>query len=158
MERDDDLPPADEDVPRYTFQGYFGARSVCRLRIYHVRLGDQQGNVTRPLVVLTELANNPGTSVTNAAELLATKVEREYQLPPSTLWVEHYDRGGEEDTYDQVAYEGRNAEGELRGPCWRHMELTDLQHLLDVPRGRTPETGGPERKPPTDVVRPGGKR
>ena len=45
------------------------------------------------VVIATEVADNPGPSITNSAEALATEVVKEYNLDPlRTYFVEHYDR------------------------------------------------------------------
>src|SRR5690348_15423639 len=57
----------------------------CRIRVY-----GRQGSL--PLVIATELADNPGPSITNAVEALAEQVWRTL-LPHARegfLWVEHY--------------------------------------------------------------------
>lgn len=52
----------------HTFGGFSGCQSRC-----HIRILDDQDN---PLVILcSQLANKPGTSVTNSAELIALNVK-----------------------------------------------------------------------------------
>jgi hypothetical protein len=59
-------------------------------------------------VFLTELDDNPGTSVTNAVEDIATLLYKESNLlvgiPPEAItWIEHYpQRGTISETYDRV--------------------------------------------------------
>src|SRR6185503_8773416 len=56
----------------------------CRLRFFEAPTGDV-------VVVATELPDNPGMSITNAAEELAGTVCRDYGIDPERLvWVEHY--------------------------------------------------------------------
>ncbi len=77
------------------YRGPNGARSKCRVRIY------EPDDPVRdaPVVILTELPDNPGTSVTHAASLVAAEVISLFDLTrwggPSPIFVEHYDRGGE---------------------------------------------------------------
>ena len=67
----------------YEFTAATGATATCGLHI--VREG------TQLVVVLTELPDNPGMSVTNAAEEIASQVRREFGLDPDqTRWIEHY--------------------------------------------------------------------
>ena len=55
----------------------------CHLRILQ---NDQE-----TLVIATELASNPGKSITNAAEIIATDVVKRWQLDPhKTQFIEHY--------------------------------------------------------------------
>lgn len=57
----------------------------CHLRIYDQGGGDA-------VLVLTELADNPGASVTNAIELIVTAAVRRYGLDPARMRViEHHD-------------------------------------------------------------------
>lgn len=65
--------------------------SRCQLQI--------NGNV----VMVTELDDNPGTSVTNMAEQLATLICQEFSIDPASLiWIEHYpERGSKYDTYPE---------------------------------------------------------
>ena len=59
------------------------ARAHCGLHIYDTDAG--------PVVILTEVADNPGISVTNTAEELATQIAAMYLLDPTTTtWIEHY--------------------------------------------------------------------
>lgn len=67
----------------FQYEGFHGRQAICRLRMS--RNGDTA------LVVWSELDNNPGTSVTNAAESLAALVVATYDLNPfKCLFIEHY--------------------------------------------------------------------
>jgi hypothetical protein len=71
-------------IEHYPFLGLWNAASLCRLEIHPATRG-------RIAVIATELPNNPGTSITNAAEILATHVCRDFAIPPDRLvWIEHY--------------------------------------------------------------------
>jgi hypothetical protein len=55
------------------------------------------------------LPNNPGQSVTNAAEQIAAEVISSHRLPTPLVWIEHYEdgaRGSPEDphTFDLVLF------------------------------------------------------
>ena len=96
----------------YPYRGYWGRPAKCGLEVY------RHENFT--LVIATELNDNPGTSITNMAEPLATEVCKDLGVPArSMVWVEHYP-------------------GPARGlaPSWvkEHWDLT--QFYLDVPNGR----------------------
>jgi hypothetical protein len=83
---------------------------------YGLRIYAHRG---RKSVILTQLADNLGMSVTNVAEQLATKLVRVYQLDPrNTIWVEHYPPAdGAPETFDALlfAWRGRTA----HDPVWR---------------------------------------
>lgn len=85
------------------------------------------------LVILTELPDNPGMSVTNASEEIASLVATRYDLDPaSTTWIEHYpprpgiDRA---ETYDEITYTwtGRTASA----PHWRRIAGETVERLID---------------------------
>jgi hypothetical protein len=136
-------------VERFAFRGFHGRRAVCDLEIVPLRDG-------RTLVIATERANNPGTSITNVAEHLASHVCDRFGIEPDKLvWVEHYGypRSGSqrERTYDLVTFERRPPEyiawspsvlsghpdgwpGYFGEPEWRPMRPEDWQSLGVQPR------------------------
>lgn len=68
----------------FWFIGPNGVRGCCTLCVYQLR--DSQ-----ILVIWSERSDNPGMSVTNAAETLAELVANELQLAPGlVVWVEHW--------------------------------------------------------------------
>ncbi len=71
---------------RHHFRGLHGCPSVCRIRVY-------RGSAKVTIIIATELEEeNRGTSITNAAEVLATELEQCHCPDPGErlLWVEHY--------------------------------------------------------------------
>ena len=71
------------------YRGYHGCPSMCRIRVYEVE-GDP---TVSPVLIATELDSNPGTSVTNRIEVIATEVYRLLERPEAGLTViEHYAR------------------------------------------------------------------
>jgi len=67
-------------VETFTFHGYWGAQSKCGLDI----LRRPDGTAW---VMLTEVPDNKGTSITNAFEYLATLIKRTWlgELPPEAI-------------------------------------------------------------------------
>ena len=64
---------------KYAYAGFHGCESVCNLEIHG------------SLVIATEREDNEGTSITNMAEQLATKVCQSFDITPGKLvWIEHY--------------------------------------------------------------------
>jgi hypothetical protein len=57
----------------------------CRVRIY---LPDNMRD--SPVVICSELPNNPGGSITNSAEAIAAGVIRANKLPTPLVWIEHW--------------------------------------------------------------------
>ena len=74
----------------WKYRGYHDSPSVCHLRLFEPIETDN------PLIaVLTELDANPGTSVTNRIEVLATMVWQWQERPERGLTViEHYPNRG----------------------------------------------------------------
>ena len=67
----------------FEYPGLHGATSHCELEIHRGR--------HRVIVEATERDDNPGLSVTNAAESVATLACRSYGIEPDTLvWIEKY--------------------------------------------------------------------
>jgi len=61
-----------------------GCPSHCRIRIY---LPDDV--LDAPVVVCSELPNNPGGSITNSAKTIAAGVIQANELPTPLVWIEH---------------------------------------------------------------------
>ena len=101
------------------------------------------GEPTRYLAVATDLGDqNPGPSVTNAADLVAEAVCERFDLSPSDVtFVEHYDgrigntastnrRDGVED-YDAVVFQTDRRP--LAQPTWRPMRKHQVEALVGEP-------------------------
>jgi hypothetical protein len=103
-------------------QGY------CRLRIYKRRNGSQT-------VLLTEVSNNPGQSITAASDVIATGLVKRYRLDPATtLWIEHWpaeasDKPGEE-AYSSVKYTWTG--GVASDPRWRRLSLERAEEMTEA--------------------------
>jgi hypothetical protein len=76
----------------HQYRGYDADGGICRIAVY-------TAEEHPPLVVATELPENPVASITNLAEYLAAEVMERYLTPndllgqqPPFLWVEHYER------------------------------------------------------------------
>jgi len=79
-------------------------------------------------VIVTEIADNPGTSVTNAFESIATQVYQqflyEYSIHDIT-WIEHYNQdsyepaGDDPETFDQVSLSWNPKTRKFHTPQWR---------------------------------------
>ena len=79
-----------------------GSPARCRVRIY---LPDDV--LDAPVVVCSELPNNPGGSIAHSAEVIAAGVIRANGLPTSLVWIEHRPKesmdAGEE-TFELVTF------------------------------------------------------
>jgi hypothetical protein len=61
-----------------------GRPARCRVRIY---LPDDIRDA--PVVICSEVPNNPGGSVTNSAEVIVAGVIQNNKLPTLLVWIEH---------------------------------------------------------------------
>ena len=76
-------------------------RSQCRIRIYSPDVPKDA-----PVVICSELANNLGTSVTEAAQTIAGEVIEHHDLS-RLVWIEHYPpeaTNGRTETFELVAF------------------------------------------------------
>ncbi len=137
----------------YHYRGFHGHRSKCDLEIV-------RSSSKTPLVICTELPDNPGTSVTNLAATLATRIceENETIDPGALLWVEHYppsaySRGGElmPESWAQVIFTERDGTT-FRGPTWYHLTPEEMHAI------RASLTGGWRRPKAWQKPPPGGRR
>jgi hypothetical protein len=136
----------------FDFAGLHGRPARCGLEI----VGFADG---RTVVFANELSDNPGVSVKNFAEELATIVCRMFLIDPAKLvWIEHYPadpcpicsgsggktgrpcracdgrgRRREAATYDLVALR-LDPTGDLSDPTWRPMREEDWRDLRLDPR------------------------
>lgn len=94
-------------IPYYVFERFQGFPSACSIMIDH----------SRNLVIATEIANNTGTSITNAVDLLGNKICEEFELNKHELiWIERYtkqsnkkiDHDGDCPSYSLVHFELKN--------------------------------------------------
>src|SRR5262245_19159586 len=121
----------------------------------------RQAGEAYAVVIASELKENPGTSITNAYELLAAHVVRQLWpqvLPWGTLWFEHYpSKVGPDkvDSYDLVTFAlvKQMDAGPVRyaHPSWRRMPRAWVAGALDVtpehqliPWETPPDTGKPK--------------
>jgi hypothetical protein len=74
-----------------------GSAARCRVRIY---LSDEVRDA--PVMICSELPNNPGGSITNSAEAIAAGVIRANELITPLVWIEHWP---EESTEGQETFE-----------------------------------------------------
>ncbi len=60
-----------------------------------------------PVVICSELPNNPGGSITNSAEVVAAGVIRANKLPTPLVWIEHRPKEsmeGRPETFELVVF------------------------------------------------------
>jgi hypothetical protein len=119
-----------------------GGRSAhCRVQIY---LPDDTRD--DPVVICSELPNNPGGSITNSAEVIAAGVIRANELPTPLVWIEHWPKestDGRDETFELVVFSSYEVTqrapylGETRtsigDATWKPLDRTPVEALV----GRT---------------------
>lgn len=111
--------------------------SWCQVRIY-----SRAAAAYTHVVIMTEVDEDHGVSVTNAVERIAGELRDAHNLPlESTVWIEHYpDRRGPQDQNDEslaenfslVTFsEGGGAWDPIFGtPKWEHISLERVLELI----------------------------
>jgi hypothetical protein len=106
-------------------------RAKCLVRIWD--------SVVATVVMLTELPNNPGMSVTNACEEIASRVVQDFGIKPQrTRFIEHYPEemtvlhGREhvrKETFDEIffTWDVRNRADE---PHWKPLAKEEVERLV----------------------------
>lgn len=87
------------------------------------------------IVILTELPDNNGTSITNMYEHLATYIYNQFLQNDYTydqiMWIEHYPKEsrarGEPESFDEVImeYDGK----QFKHPKWLHMKNEEIMEI-----------------------------
>ncbi len=114
-----------------------GLPSQCRARIY---LSDEVDDA--PVVLCSELADNLGPSVTEAAKRIAGEVIKHHRLP-RPVWIEHYPpeaTNGSTETFDLVVFDsyevrevpvGRKRRCyEIGSPSWKSLDRDAVEALV----------------------------
>ncbi len=115
-----------------------GRPARCRVRIYL-----PEDVCDAPVVICSELPNNPGGSITNSAEVIAAEVIRSHELPTPLVWIEHWPEestGGGEEMFELVVFSSYEVEerapylGETRakigGATWKRLDRASVESLV----------------------------
>ncbi len=106
--------------------------ATCRIRVYQLANGII-------VTIATELPDNAGASITNAAEILATEMKSWFVVPGGGLfWIEHYqDRaviGGrpqQKESFDRVFFRWDGAQYD--DPEWKPYRRQQVESLIGEP-------------------------
>lgn len=109
----------------YEYQDERGRPGRCRIRVYHLASG-------MTVVIASELADNPGASVTDQAERLATAIRARFVEPGGAMvWIEHYpalEKLEESEEFERVLFrwDGQGYEE----PQWRPSSRDQVEALI----------------------------
>jgi hypothetical protein len=116
-----------------------GGKARCRVRIH---LPDDVRDA--PVVVCSELPNNPGGSITNSAEVIAAGAIRTNELPAPLVWIEHgpeQSTNGGEEIFELVVFSSYEVVerapylGETRpwigDATWKPLDRASVEVLVD---------------------------
>jgi hypothetical protein len=121
----------------HPYQDAGGGRAGCRVRIY---LPDDMSDA--PVVVCSEVPNNPGGSITNSVEAIAAGVIRANRLPTPLVWIEHWTEETTEgqESFELVVFSGYEVEerapylGETRAwigdATWKPLDRASVEVLV----------------------------
>ena len=105
----------------YMGPGWHGG--VCHVH----RRGVADGRV---LVICEQLPDNPGMSITNCVETLASQVCHMFSIEPERLvWVEHYGPALGITEFTRVTFGVEESGGVFGQPTWRTMKKADWKEL-----------------------------
>ena len=109
---------------RYNYKGFW-SDSYCDIEVH-------QRSDGKYVFVATELPDNPGTSVTNYAEQLATAMRTQYALKPGdVIWIEHYPEAKDrrKEDFDLVRFLGMEGDS-FRTPVWTRITEKAVNELI----------------------------
>ena len=109
---------------RYNYKGFW-SDSYCDIEVH-------QRSDGKYVFVATELPDNPGTSVTNYAEQLATAMRTQYALKPGdVIWIEHYPEAKDrrKEDFDLVRFLGMEGDS-FRTPVWTRITEQAVNELI----------------------------
>ena len=121
----------------HPYKGAGGRRARCRIRIY---LPDDVHDA--PVVICSELPNNPGGSITNSAEVIAAGVIHSHRLPTPLVWIEHWPKESTSgaETFELVVFSSYEVEecapylGETRArigaATWKRLDRATVESLV----------------------------
>jgi hypothetical protein len=115
-----------------------GRPAHCRVRIY---LPEDMRDA--PVVICSEVPNNPGESITNSSEAIAAAVIRANELPTPLVWIEHWPKestAGGEEVFELVVFSNYEVIerapylGETRvwigEPTWKSLDRATVEVLV----------------------------
>jgi hypothetical protein len=104
----------------FEFNGFYGCYSKCGYRL------EQTDKWT--VLIVSELDDNPGTSITNAIEILFPQICDQLNLDLDNLvWLEHYPESSmRTETWDIVTMDFEDNKPKLMSPKWERISADDV--------------------------------
>lgn len=116
---------------KHQYKGIGDCDSQCYIRIYE-GFGRDEGMV---VVIVTQIIEDDGTSITNWVEQLATAITTAERISPNRLiWIEHYPEERDEfdveseESYKRVTFD--YSRGAYRDPEWHHIVRADVEAMI----------------------------
>ena len=110
---------------RYDYKGFWNCDSCCDIEVHRRSDG-------KYVFVATELPDNPGTSVANFAEHIATAMRRQCGLKPAEMiWIEHYPeaKNRRKEDFDLVCFLAIEGDS-FRTPVWTRITEQAVHELV----------------------------
>jgi hypothetical protein len=110
----------------FEYPGYQRTPSHCQIDIW--------SSEEQAIVMMSEIADNHGTSVTNRSEVIASLVCFQHNLSGYDItWIEHYPREEPHnsllaETFSIVTYDWKR--GEARHPQWEYITREQFEALI----------------------------
>jgi hypothetical protein len=139
---------------RYAYRGYWDDGGICRVRLF-------QGGERPPVILVSQLAENRNTSITNMAEYLAAEIgakhlPHRFEEREPFMWIEHYRHPEERDpdlrelwsrvTFDsytpRLVMLGGVVRTKLGTPRWIHLPRPAVVRLIGA--AEVADRGGEE--------------
>jgi hypothetical protein len=133
--------PKIEDF-HYAYPGYYDDGGICRVRLFTA--GERV-----PVIVVSQLAENRNTSITNMAEYLAAEIgakhfPHRFEYPDPFDWIEQYSYPQERDPalrelWSRVRFDGYTPRlvtlggvmrTKLGTPRWTHLAIPAVRRLI----------------------------
>ena len=132
--------PSIDDIMEFRGHGH-SFDSECGIKIWGIKSSPTSLLTKRHVVVMTELPDSKGLSVTNAVEIIASQVMEVYLKNADLdglIWIEHYPPRGRatslriEESYDLVSlrFDGREFKLDTSsGSGWKRLTEDDLRQI-----------------------------
>lgn len=102
----------------YPYKGYNGCNCICGIEVIN------------SFVIVTELEENPGTSITNASESLAKQICNEFSIDPNKLiLIEHYPNSRAKYSLVILGWNEHLKMFDKSKTTWKHMEAKTIEML-----------------------------